>query len=71
MSDEYWNEEFPSKLKLARTTYRCPLPKKLQRVFLRGRSGKVKHYTKEEIDAYIAKRVRHELDKIKDGERKV
>ena len=45
-------EEFSQRSK----AYHPPLPRKMQRVQLRGRSGKVKIYTEDEKNEYYQKR---------------
>lgn len=42
--------------------YHCPLPRKAPRVTLRGRSGKVKHFSEEEIFIYQLKKIGKELN---------
>jgi hypothetical protein len=51
-------EEFSQKSK----AYHPPLPRKMQRVFHRGRSGKVKIYTEEERFLYCLKNCPIQMD---------
>ena len=44
-----WNDEMEEIRKKKKTIYQSPLPRKKQLITQRGRAGKVKVYTEEEI----------------------